>query len=93
VLHGPIDLRRVPLTGEMLRRECEVQGLDHNGPVRALRQRLVDHFRGAQMDTTAKTEVTQASDSNDLVINADITDPPGNTVLRVAAAPMPRHPC
>jgi len=29
------------------------------------------------MDNTAKTEVTQASDSNDLVINTDITDPSG----------------
>ena len=65
------------LTGETLRRECEVRGLDHNGQVRALRQRLADHIRGTQMDITAKTEVTQASDSNVFVINADITDPPG----------------
>ena len=42
------------LTGETLRRECEVRGLDHNGQVRALRQRLADHIRGAQMDNTAK---------------------------------------
>jgi hypothetical protein len=78
------------LTSDTLRRECEVRGLDHSGPVRLLRQRLADHIRSGPMDIAAKAEGTQASDQNDLVCDESIIDPPvGPIVSRGSSGDSP----
>ena len=42
------------LSGETLRQVCLERGLDHSGPVRELRQRLVEHIRSGPRSETGK---------------------------------------
>ena len=60
----PSDIYR--LTVDKLRRVCAEEGLDSEGPVRVLRQRLVRHFNAATMVTKRDDVSIKASVSTDL---------------------------
>ena len=58
------------LTAEELRDLCSEEGLDSAGPVRLLRQRLVDHLTTSMMGSKQDTETEQASVRTDLSLDA-----------------------
>ena len=60
------------LTTEELRQVCLERELDSSGPVRVLRQRLVDHVKGNAMASSGGEDEIQASvmtDSKQRVVN------------------------
>jgi len=60
---------------EKLRQLCSEEGLDNEGPVRLLRQRLVHHLTGTSMASKQDTETEQASARSDLSLDATRSGP------------------
>ena len=58
------------LSATELRRQCAEEGLNSQGPVRSLQERLVRHFRGREVATKHK-ETDKGSMSDD-----EVSDPP-----------------
>jgi len=50
------------LTGDQLRQSCVERGLNSDGPVRALRRRLAEYLRGANMDGEGDQDDIQAEE-------------------------------
>ena len=57
------------LTGDQLQQSCVERGLSSDGPVRALRRRLAEYLRGAEMDGEGYQDAPQASVPTDLSHN------------------------
>jgi len=55
---------------EKLRHLCSEEGLDNEGPVRLLRERLVRHLTGTSMASKQDTETVQASARSDWSLDA-----------------------
>ena len=63
------------LTAEKLRQLCSEEGLDSEGPVRSLQQRLVRHLSMSMMASKQYTEPEQASAQTDLSLDVTIGEP------------------
>ena len=64
------------LTGDQLRESCVERGLNSDGPVRALRRRLAEYLRGANMDGEGDQDDIQASAQTDLLQTSAGNIPP-----------------
>jgi len=77
------------LTGDELRQVCLEQGLDSAGPVRSLRQRLVDYVRSGQLDESVYGKMAQAGTMTDSEVKVGTPESNGCSHASSGDSPVP----